>query len=102
MSVGPPLPLQPSLGDPAQECLPDYSRLRLQRGELGLYLLNRHREFHRNVLHRIGLTLLRGLLAGGLELGLKFGEEIRRDLAGLDGLGHTAEEPGLKGLSELR
>jgi hypothetical protein len=94
--VGVSLACQPRLSNSSHDQFPHHKGLRLQRGKPSLYLLDRHLKLHRYVLHGVGLTLLRGLLSGCLEFGLKFREQIRRDFAGLDGLSHAAEEPGFK------
>ncbi len=90
------LPLQPRLGDTAHEEFPDHSGLSLQRGKASFNLLDRHLEFHGDVLRGVGVTLLRGLLLGRLDLGLEFSQEVRRDFAGFYGLCNSMQEPGLE------
>ena len=100
--VPPPLPRQPRLNNLAQHQLPRHGRLRFESIQHLLRLVHWDAQPLGDVLDRQVMSLLLRQISSPLHLRAEFGQEIGGHLAGLDGVGHTAEESGLERFRGVR
>ncbi len=96
-----PLPLQPGLGEPAQDEFPYHSGLALHGGQDLSGLPRIHSGKIRNLPAGSRVALLLGSLFGDLDLGLEFGKDIGWHLSRFNRLGHAVGEPRQEALHRI-